>query len=112
MIQHPDGTVEVREGAYDGAYHFYDGSSGTEVRPALQTRDLAKGSATSDPDGYPLYYGGSRDNTLRIMALDRPIPVVLWFAARWASTTARTWISASSAGLRPPVRRGSPSPLR
>ena len=42
------------------------------------TGDLAKGSATSDPDGYPLYYAGSRDNYLRVVALDRPTPTVLW----------------------------------
>ena len=38
------------------------------------TGDLAKGSATSDPDGYPLYYAGSRDNKLRVVALDRGRP--------------------------------------
>ena len=42
------------------------------------TGDLAKGSATSDPDGYPLYYAGSRDNLFRIVAMDRPSPTVLW----------------------------------
>ena len=44
----------------------------------LLTGDLAKGSATSDPDGYPLYYAGSRDNKLRVVALDRARPTVLW----------------------------------
>jgi outer membrane protein assembly factor BamB len=78
VIQNADGTVEVREGAYDGRYHFVNGSTGAPVRPDLVTRDLAKGSATSDPDGYPLYYGGSRDNFLRVIALDRPQPTVLW----------------------------------
>jgi outer membrane protein assembly factor BamB len=78
VIQNADGSIEVREGAYDGAYHFLDGRTGAPVRPALPTRDLAKGSATSDPDGYPLYYGGSRDNYLRVIALDRPTPTVLW----------------------------------
>ena len=78
VIQHQDGSVEVREGAYDGAYHFVDGTTGKDLRPPLQTLDLAKGSATSDPDGYPLYYGGSRDNNFRIVAMDRPQPVVLW----------------------------------
>jgi outer membrane protein assembly factor BamB len=73
-----DGTIEVREGAYDGMYHFLDGLTGLPVRPPLPTRDLAKGSATSDPDGYPLYYAGSRDGRLRIVALDRQEPVVLW----------------------------------
>jgi outer membrane protein assembly factor BamB len=78
VIQSSDGSIEVREGAYDGAYHFLDGRTGTPTRPALQTRDLAKGSATTDPDGYPLYYGGSRDNYLRVIALDRARPTVLW----------------------------------
>jgi hypothetical protein len=72
-----DGGVEIREGAYDGAYHFL-GGDGEPVRPPLQTGDLAKGSATTDPDGFPLYYAGSRDDLLRIVALDRPAPTVLW----------------------------------
>jgi outer membrane protein assembly factor BamB len=71
-------VTEVREGAYDGMYHFVDWQTGLPVRAPLPTRDLAKGSATSDPDGYPLYYAGSRDGRLRIVALDRKDPVVLW----------------------------------
>jgi hypothetical protein len=78
VIVGPRGGVEVRVGAYDGAYHFVDGRTGMAVRPSLPTGDLAKGSATSDPDGYPLYYAGSRDNLFRIVALDRPRPTVLW----------------------------------
>ncbi len=78
VIQHPDGTIEVRIGAYDGHYHFLNGVTGAPMRPDLVTGDLAKGSATSDPDGYPLYYAGSRDNLFRIVALDRPQPTVLW----------------------------------
>jgi outer membrane protein assembly factor BamB len=72
--------IEVREGAYDGRYHFLDGETGQIVRPPLATRDLAKGSATTDPDGFPLYYAGSRDGRLRVVALDRPDgePEVLW----------------------------------
>jgi outer membrane protein assembly factor BamB len=73
-----DGTIEVRDGAYDGMYHFLDGLTGLPVRSPLATRDLAKGSATSDPDGFPLYYAGSRDGRFRIVALDRPEPLVLW----------------------------------
>lgn len=78
VIEHPDGRVEVRFGAYDGRYHFLDGRTGRPMRPDLVTGDLAKGSATSDPDGYPLYYAGSRDNYLRVVALDRKRPTVLW----------------------------------
>ncbi len=78
VIQRPNGDVEVREGAYDRNYHFLDGHTGEPVRPDLETGDLAKGSATSDSDGYPLYYAGSRDNLLRVVALDRGTPTVLW----------------------------------
>ena len=73
-----DGAVEVREGAYDGMYHFLDGTTGLPIRSPLATRDLAKGSATSDPDGFPLYYAGSRDGRFRIVATDRKEPLVLW----------------------------------
>jgi PQQ-like domain len=72
------GPPEVRIGAFDGRYHFLDGATGEPIRPDLVTGDLAKGSATSDPDGYPLYYAGSRDNRLRVVALDRRAPEVLW----------------------------------
>jgi outer membrane protein assembly factor BamB len=71
------GGVQIREGAYDGKYHFLDGR-GRPALPPLPTGDLAKGSATTDPDGFPLYYAGSRDNRFRIVATDRPEPTVLW----------------------------------
>lgn len=77
VVPGADGGVEIREGAYDRRYHFL-GGDGQPVRPPLLTGDLAKGSATSDPDGFPLYYGGSRDNLLRVIALDRPEPEVLF----------------------------------
>ena len=73
-----DGSMMVREGAYDGHYHFLDAGSGAPLMPDLVTQDLAKGSATSDPDGYPLYYAGSRDNLFRVVAMDRAEPTVLW----------------------------------
>jgi hypothetical protein len=78
VIELPGGAIEVREGAYDGRYHFVDGETGEQVRPPLVTQDLAKGSATSDPNGFPLYYAGSRDGHLRIVALDRDEPETLW----------------------------------
>jgi hypothetical protein len=78
VVELPRGGVEVREGAYDGNYHFVDGETGEPVRPPLVTLDLAKGSATTDPDGFPLYYAGSRDGHLRVVALDRPEPETLW----------------------------------
>src|SRR6266508_3843411 len=78
VIERKDGKVEIRFGAYDDHYHFLNGETGVPLRDDLVTGDLAKGSASSDPDGYPLYYGGSRDNDLRIVALDRGQPTVLW----------------------------------
>ena len=78
VIELPGGAIEVREGAYDRRYHFVDGETGEPVRPPLVTHDLAKGSATSDPNGFPLYYAGSRDGHLRVVALDRPEPETLW----------------------------------
>ncbi len=78
VIPHRGGRVELRFGAFDDHYHFLDAATGEQMRPDLRTGDLAKGSATSDPDGYPLYYAGSRDNLLRVVALDRPTPTVLW----------------------------------
>jgi putative pyrroloquinoline-quinone binding quinoprotein len=73
-----DGSMMVREGAYDGHYHFLSASDGSALTPDLVTQDLAKGSATSDPDGYPLYYAGSRDNLFRVVAMDRSEPTVLY----------------------------------
>ncbi|MDW8339197.1 MAG: PQQ-binding-like beta-propeller repeat protein [Thermoleophilia bacterium] len=78
VVPRAGGRVEVRFGAFDRAYHFLDGETGKRVRASLPTGDLAKGSATSDPDGFPLFYAGSRDNKLRIVALDRGRPTVLW----------------------------------
>lgn len=91
VIPREDGVLEVRFGAYDGRYHFLDGLTGEPVRPALVTGDLAKGSATSDPDGFPLYYGGSRDNLLRVVALDRRKPTVLWSLDAEASVPNPVW---------------------
>jgi outer membrane protein assembly factor BamB len=91
VIQHSDGTPEVRVGTYDGRYHFLDGLTGRPLRPDLVTGDLAKGSATSDANGYPLYYAGSRDNFFRIVALDRPRPTVLWQLNTMTSVPRPVW---------------------
>jgi outer membrane protein assembly factor BamB len=93
VIVADDGSIEVRINAYDGAYHFLDGRTGAPVRSSLQTGDLPKGSATSDPDGYPLYYAGSRDNHLRVIALDRAEPTVLWSLDSTTSVANPLWNS-------------------
>ncbi len=91
VIVQADGQIEVRFGAYDSHYHFLAGTSGEPLRPDLVTGDLAKGSATSDPDGYPLYYAGSRDNFLRVIALDRREPTVLWSVDASTSVPNPVW---------------------
>lgn len=76
--ERPDGTTEVIFGAYDRSVHFVDAATGRELRAPFRTGDIIKGSVTLDPDGYPLLYFGSRDNKLRIVALDRDAPTELW----------------------------------
>jgi outer membrane protein assembly factor BamB len=74
-----DGRRWVVFGAYDGAVHFMDGITGERILPDVPTGDLIKGTGTVDPDGNPLVYIGSRDNKLRVIAIDRPGQAeVLW----------------------------------
>ncbi len=76
--ERPDGKTEVIFGAYDRAVHFVDADTGQDLRPKFPTGDIIKGSVTLDPDGFPLLYFGSRDNKVRIVALDREAPTLLW----------------------------------
>jgi len=76
--ERPDGITEVVFGAYDKAVHFVDAATGLDTRAPFPTGDIIKGSLTVDPDGYPLVYTGSRDNKLRIIALDREPVQELW----------------------------------
>lgn len=79
VIDPEDGPVQVRFGAYDRAVHILHGRTGRPLYEPFVTGDIIKGTVTSDPDGYPLLYTGSRDNHLRILALDRGRrPVELW----------------------------------
>lgn len=79
VVERKSGRVEVRFGAYDRGVHVLDGATGRELKETFATGDLIKGTVTSDPDGYPLLYTGSRDNYLRVLALDRGrTPVELW----------------------------------
>ncbi|OFW65098.1 MAG: hypothetical protein A2135_03825 [Actinobacteria bacterium RBG_16_67_15] len=80
VVWEHDGSIELMFGAYDRKFHFVDAESGTSTRSPIATGDLVKGSATLDPDGYPIVYFGSRDNKLRAVALDRSDPVVIWEA--------------------------------
>ena len=78
VYERPDGVTELIFGAYDRAVHFLDAETGVALRSRFVTGDIIKGSVTLDPDGYPLLYFGSRDNKLRIIALDRDQPELLW----------------------------------
>ncbi len=78
LWERPDGITELIFGAYDSAVHFVDAATGQDLRPEFQTGDIIKGSVTLDPDGFPLLYFGSRDNKLRILALDREEPTEIW----------------------------------
>lgn len=73
-----DGVTELIFGAYDRAIHFVNAETGEDLRSRFVTGDIIKGSVSIDPDGYPLLYSGSRDNKLRIIALDRAEPTELW----------------------------------
>jgi PQQ-like domain len=79
VVKVDGGGLQVRFGAYDRAVHVLAARTGKPVMDPYVTGDLIKGTVTSDPDGYPLLYVGSRDNYLRILALDRGArPVELW----------------------------------
>jgi hypothetical protein len=66
-----DGRTIVSFGGYDASFHWVDATTGDNVIQPFKTGDLAKGSITTDPDGYPLTYKGSRDNYFYIVATDR-----------------------------------------
>lgn len=86
--ERPDGVTEMIVGAYDGAIHFLDAATGIATRQPFQTGFMIKGTLTLDPDGHPLLYGGSRDNYLRVIALDREVPTELW---RLSPNPRRVW---------------------
>jgi outer membrane protein assembly factor BamB len=65
-------------GSYDHKFHFVDAATGEPTRTPIVTGDIVKGTASLDPDGFPLVYFGSRDDHLRIVALDREEPEVIW----------------------------------
>ncbi len=83
--ERPDGVTELIFGSYDKSVHFLDAETAEPTRPRFVTGDIVKGSPALDPDGYPLYYFGSRDNFFRILALDRDEPTQLWRLNAWNS---------------------------
>ena len=73
-----DSKTWVAFGAYDYKFHFLDAVTGKPIIEPLSTGDIAKGMLSVDPDGYPLLYGGSRDNFFRVIAIDGGKARVLW----------------------------------
>lgn len=73
-----DGRTWVVFGAYDHQVHFLDADTGGQILPPFRTGDIIKGSVTVDPDGFPLVYSGSRDDTYRVLAIDGDAPRELW----------------------------------
>ena len=78
-VYESNGKTIVSFGAYDYAVHWLDAETGKDIISPFKTGDIIKGTVTTDPDGFPLTYSGSRDNFLHIVATDRgPTPVELW----------------------------------
>ncbi len=78
-VYEKNGQTLLSFGAYDYAIHWLDADTAKNVRAPFKTGDIIKGTVTTDPDGYPLTYSGSRDNNYRIMATDRGDQAVeLW----------------------------------
>lgn len=84
LVFHPPDSNDdwwVAVGGYNRAVNFFDPADGSTVYPPFFTGDIIKGTATVDPDGFPLLYTGSRDDSLHIVALDRAEPTELWALA-------------------------------
>lgn len=74
-----NGQTLVSFGAYDYSVHWLDALTGAPTLSPFRTGDIIKGTVTTDPDGFPLTYSGSRDNYFHIIATDRGgTPVELW----------------------------------
>ncbi len=76
--EHLGGGTWLIFGAYDRKVHFLDAQTGRQVLPPFTTGDIVKGSVSIDPDNFPLIYAGSRDNYLRVIAIDGDEPRELW----------------------------------
>jgi hypothetical protein len=78
-VYEANGKTIVAFGAYDYSVHWLDYTTGADIISPFKTGDIIKGTVTTDPDGFPLTYSGSRDNYLHIIATDRgATPVELW----------------------------------
>ncbi len=66
-------------GAYDRNVHVVDGFTGEPLYAPFATGDIIKGTVTTDPDGYPIVYSGSRDGYFRALDISHPPTITeLW----------------------------------
>jgi hypothetical protein len=87
-----DGKTWVSFGGYDYGLHWLNAENGDELVKTFKTGDLAKGSMTTDPDGFPLSYKGSRDNNFYVVATDRgDTPEVLWKLNAYENGVTKVW---------------------
>jgi len=87
-----DGKTWVSFGGYDYGLHWLDAANGNELVKTYKAGDLAKGSMTTDPDGFPLSYKGSRDNNFYVVATDRgDTPEVLWKLNAYENGVTKVW---------------------
>ncbi len=87
-----DDKTWVSFGGYDYGLHWVDAATGDDIVKPYKTGDLAKGSMTTDPDGYPLSYKGSRDNNFYIAATDRGDQAeILWKLNAYENGVTKVW---------------------
>ena len=77
VIEVPGGGVEVREGAYDGRYHFVDGETGEPVRPPARHAGPREGIGDDRSRRLPPLLRGLPRRAPRVVALDRDEPETL-----------------------------------
>ena len=87
-----DGKTWVSFGGYDYSLHWVDADTGADIVKPYKTGDLAKGSMSTDPDGFPLSYKGARDNNFYIAATDRgDQPEILWKLNAYENGVTKVW---------------------
>ncbi len=87
-----DGKTWLSFGGYDYGLHWLDADTGKELVKTYKTGDLAKGSMSTDPDGYPLSYKGSRDDNFYVVATDRgDTAEVLWKLNAYQNGVQQVW---------------------
>jgi outer membrane protein assembly factor BamB len=72
------GSTVVVIGGADGAVHFIDGADGSPVMQPFSVGAPVSGTATVDPEGFPIVYVGSDDGILHALAFDGTSVEEVW----------------------------------